>query len=166
MKRAFSLVELMMVIALLGILAAIILPTFKGHVTEAKKATAKDNLRIYRSAIELYTAHHNDPPGYLNGLISTSSATFLAQLMYTTDQNGQLSGGSEVKTATYPFGPYLKTVPENPFNNRNTISVLGAGEDFPASATGQFGWVYQPQTKSMKLDWPGTDSEDIPYFDY
>ena len=156
----------MMVVALLGILAAIILPTFTGHVTQAKQATAKDNLRIYRSSIELYTGHHHNPPGYLNGLITASSDTFMAQLLYTTDQDGNLSGGSKVKTEIHPFGPYLKTVPENPFNNKNTVSVLAAGQDFPASAAGQFGWIYQPQTKTIRLDWPGTDSENIAYYDY
>jgi general secretion pathway protein G len=58
MKRGFSLVELMIVVAVLGIMAAIVVPQFQSHSIEAKIAVAKDNLRILRSAIDLYTAQH------------------------------------------------------------------------------------------------------------
>ena len=65
MKKAFTLVEILIVVAILGILATIALPTFQSHPQEAKESAAKDNLRILRNAIELFTAQHNDvPPGY------------------------------------------------------------------------------------------------------
>ena len=68
MKRAFSLVEILIVVAVLGILAAIALPTFQGYIVEAKEAAAKDNLCILRSAIELYAAQHDGvPPGIPGG---------------------------------------------------------------------------------------------------
>ena len=51
MKRAFTLVEILIVVALLGILAAIALPTFQDHIQQARESAAKDNLRILRNAI-------------------------------------------------------------------------------------------------------------------
>ena len=61
----FTLVELMIVVAILGVLAAIVLPEFAGHIQQAKESAAKDNLRILREAIERYAADHNGvPPGY------------------------------------------------------------------------------------------------------
>jgi prepilin-type N-terminal cleavage/methylation domain-containing protein len=62
MERAFSLVELMIVVAVLGILAAIVVPQFQRHSTQAKEAVAKDSLRLLRGAIELYTARHGGRP--------------------------------------------------------------------------------------------------------
>lgn len=70
MKKAFTLVELMIVVAVLGILAAIAVPAFQGHAARAKKSAAKDNLRMLRTAIGLYTSQHDNlTPGYLNGSI-------------------------------------------------------------------------------------------------
>ena len=67
MKKAFTLVEILIVTAILGIMAAIVMPLFAGHVQLAKEAAAKDNLRILRGAIERYAAEHNDiPPGSTN----------------------------------------------------------------------------------------------------
>ena len=63
MKRAFSIAELMIVLAVLGILAAIVVPHFRSYTTQAKEAVAKDHLRLLRSAIELYAVqHHGVPP--------------------------------------------------------------------------------------------------------
>lgn len=58
----------------------------------------------------------------------------------------------------------LSDIPKNPFSNKNTIfAVFG---DFPAEATGAYGWLYQGSTKSIKLDWPGIDKKGVRYYDY
>ncbi|MFQ6034775.1 MAG: type II secretion system protein, partial [Sedimentisphaerales bacterium] len=149
MKRAFSLAELMIVLAILGILAAIVLPYFRSHTTQAKEAVAKDHLRILRSAIELYPAQHGGvPPGYKDNNPQTipSSVYFQQQVILQ--------------------GNYLRKTPENPFNKLDTMNVIGNNETFPAEATGNFGWVYKPATKTIRLDWPGTDKDGIRYYDY
>ena len=53
-KKAFSLIELIIVVAILGILAAIVLPIFQSHSEEAKEAASKDNLRILRNMVQFY----------------------------------------------------------------------------------------------------------------
>lgn len=148
-KYAFSLVELIIMAAILGILAAIVLPIFQGHITKAKEAAAKDTLRILRNAIELYAAQHNGvPPGYPDDDPTSTpmSAVFFEQMVR---------------------GNYLSKRPKNPFSGKIRIQVIGNAETFPTEPeidTG--GWIYQPVTKTIKLNWPGTDSEDITYFDY
>lgn len=151
MKKAFSLVELMIVVAILGILAAIAVPAFQGHVTDAKSAAARDNLRILRNTIGLYAAHHNDvAPGYQN---DDPAQTLNKLILY-----------DQLVTS----GKYLKKIPENPFNGYglSRMRMLRNDEDFPTEATGDFAWVYKPATKEIRLDWPGTDRDGASYYDY
>jgi general secretion pathway protein G len=149
MKRGFSLVELMIVVAVLGIMAAIVVPQFQSHSIEAKIAVAKDSLRILRSAIELYTAHHGGiPPGYENDDPQTSptSLNFYEQLVVNRN--------------------YLSKVPKNPFNNRQNIRMIENNETFPQNPIDGYGWVYQAATKTIRLNWPNSDPDGIRYFDY
>ena len=149
-QRAFTLVELVIVVSILGILAAIVLPEFQGHAQEAKEAAAKDNLRILREAIERYAFEHNDiPPGYPSN-----------------DPTG--SPGVKAFSDQLFSGNYLSERPENPFNNIRSIKLVGNSETFPTTpeSTTLYGWIYQPATKKIKLNWAGTDSEGTSYMDY
>ena len=149
MNRGFSLVELVIVVAVLGILAAIVVPQFQSHATQAKEAVAKDSLRILRSGIELYTTQHGGvPPGYEDDDPRTvpSSSTFHNQLVLE--------------------GRYVLRMPENPFNKLRTTLVIANAGTFPDVATGTYGWVYQPATSTIRLDWPGTDKSGLRYYDY
>jgi prepilin-type N-terminal cleavage/methylation domain-containing protein len=147
MKRALSLVELMIVLAILGILAALVVPQLQTPSTQAKEAVAKDNLRILRSMIELYAARHNGvAPGYQDNIPGTPSLFYFNQQIILS-------------------GNYFRKMPQNPFNNLDTINFIGDSEDFPAEASGNFGWVYQPATQTIRLDWKGTDKDKIRYFD-
>ncbi len=166
MKKGFSLVELMIVVAVLGILAAIVVPQFQSHATRAKEAAVKSNLRVLRSGIELYTVQHNSvPPGYPNGDITAtpSALTFVSQLTQASNESGQTATPG---TAGYRLGPYIRKFPENSFNDLTTVKMLGNNEEFPANATGNFAYLYRPATKTIKLDWSGNDSAGVAYFDY
>jgi len=150
MKKAFTLVEILIVVAILGILAAIVLPTFQDHIQQARESAAKDTLRILRNTIALYAAEHNDvPPGYPNDdpdNILITPLNFYNQIVFV--------------------GHYLPTMPENPLNGDARILVLGNSATFPENADGETGWIYQPATKIIRLNSPGTDKEGIRYYDY
>ena len=166
MKRAFSLVELMMVVALLGILAAMAFPQFQSYTTDAKATTAKANLRVLRSAIELYAARHKGvPPGYpFSNFDQQPLEIHMArQLTLATNENGMANTPG---TVGFELGPYMREIPENPFNNSSRVLVILNASDLPENATGNYGWVYKPLTQTIKLDWPGTDSEGIDYYQY
>jgi len=60
MKRAFTLIELMIVMAVMAILVGIALPRFKGMREEANIAKAEGELRTLKTAIESYAMHHSN----------------------------------------------------------------------------------------------------------
>lgn len=166
MKRGFSFVEIMMVVAILGILAALVIPQFQSHSQEAKEAAAKDNLRILRQQFEVYTAQHNGvSPGYPDGDITAAPTwmSLFSQMLKSTNASGEFA---DIGTAGFPLGPYLTQMPKNPFNESKTVKMLGNAEGFPADPTGTFGWVYKPATKEVRLDWTGTDKKGVRYYDY
>ena len=167
MKKAFTLVEILIVTAILGIMAAIVMPLFADQVQLAKEAAAKDNLRVLRGAIEHYAAQHMEvPPGYQWG--NPSSAPGQLWLMYQliyykTNAKGHIDGSGP---GSFPYGPYLKEIPANPFNGSTEVNVLADATEVPDTAPGTHGWVYHPATKTFKLDCTGSDSEGVSFWDY
>ncbi len=162
-RKGFTLVELMIVVAILGILGAIVLPTYQTNASEAKVSSAKSNLHTMRAQIELYKMQHNGtPPGYAAGAEVTET-TLPAQFTGTTTIDG-IPSGSKTPVAPFSYGPYLLKVPTNPFNGESHIAY---STDFAADAgTAGVGWLYNPTTGEICLNYPGTDYEDIAYIAY
>src|SRR5208283_4511284 len=59
-KTAFTLVELLVVIAVIGIVAALLLPALNAAKTQAKKTTCLDNLKQINAALRMYYDDSND----------------------------------------------------------------------------------------------------------
>jgi len=62
MKKAFTLIELLIVVAIIAILAAIAVPNFLEAQTRSKVSRVKADLRTMATAIEAYSVDHNMPP--------------------------------------------------------------------------------------------------------
>lgn len=69
MKKGFTLIELLIVIAIVGILAAAILPRFTSFNLSARDATTRSNLAALRGALIQYRASEGDWPASLNNLV-------------------------------------------------------------------------------------------------
>lgn len=70
-QKGFTLVEILIVVVILGILAAVVIPQFTNASTEAKENSLKSDLRTMRSQIELYKIRNNDtPPSALGDLVT------------------------------------------------------------------------------------------------
>lgn len=65
---AFTLIEIMVVVVILGVLAATILPQFIGTTHEAKVSTAKANIAELESALERFNIHMDRHPTSDEGL--------------------------------------------------------------------------------------------------
>jgi general secretion pathway protein G len=165
-NKGFSLVEIILVVTILGILAAIVLPGFQNHAANAKESAVKSNLLTIRSQLEVYKLQHGGvPPGYVNGA-GAPIATVQLQLTATTTTAGAVS------TSTFPvdpyfYGPYLKKIPENPYNGLSTIAYVAEGTDFSAAADGtSSGWLYKKETSEFRVNWTQTDSGGIAFYNF
>jgi len=165
-EKAFTLVEVILVVTILGILGALVLPTFQGHIAKARESASKDSIRVMRNQIELYKFQHKGiPPGYLNGS-TVPTAHLELQFTGTSTDTGAVSP-STVPTDPYLYGPYIKKLPENPYNHLTNIAYVLEATAFSAAVDGtSSGWLYKKETGEFKINWTGTDSEGTAFYDY
>jgi len=161
--KAFTLVELMIVVSILGILAAIVIPMHTDQTLLAKESAVKSNLNIMRAQIELYRLRHRGTaPGYVNGA-AADVATLQLQFTATSAETGEISA-NKIPVSPYLYGPYLKRIPENPFNR---LSTIGCAADFATTVNGtSSGWLYKKETGEIRLNWTGADRQNLNYWEY
>ena len=128
-KSGFTLVEILIVVIILGILAAIVIPQFTNASTEARKNSLLSQIQTLRSQIQLFKLQHND---ILPDLVTNQ----WAQLMSKTNITGAVDA-----TAAGIYGPYLESTPKNPLNNDTTVAA--------AAGTAGVGWVYDVTTGDL-----------------
>ena len=164
--RAFTLIEILVVVVLLGILAAIVIPAIANSSTSAKQSALAVNLQLLRRFVLIYKYQHLEVgPGYPNGQSSgvPTEQAFVEQATLSSNNGGQTAA---VGTPGFNRGPYLSKIPVNPFNNKDSVQMLGNGEDFPANADDSHGWIYKAATSEIRADSAETDSGGKRYYDY
>lgn len=166
-KKGFTLIEVLLVVTILGILAAIVLPTFSDQTIVAKESAAKSNLMAMRTQIELYKLQHNGyTPGYVSKTLGTDPVVIDRQLVGTSSADG-LSSTATVPTTALPYGPYLRKIPKNPFNNLSNITVVPVATAFSAAVNGTSGgWLYKVETGEFGINWTGTDTQGAAFYSY
>ncbi|GAW94131.1 type II secretion system protein [Calderihabitans maritimus] len=94
--RGFTLIELMVVVVILGILAAVAIPSFTGKADTAKIKAAKADLKTIGTAIELYYVENDDYPNDWNALTEGGYLTKTPYSPWNTDYHFDTSNGVKV----------------------------------------------------------------------
>ena len=126
-RCAFTLVEILIVVVILGILAMIIIPQFSNASDTARSTTTVALLRTLRGQLELYLSQHAD------------TYPTLAQLWANMTQKTDAAGTID---PTGKFGPYLTQPPVNQYTLSSMVVAAGTG-------TANDGWEYDPITGAL-----------------
>lgn len=98
-RKGFTLVEILIVVVILGILAAIVVPQFTNATQDAQAGNIKAQLDTLNNQIELFRARTNGYP----------------------DLAGDDTWGDAVTAGTMIGDGYIKALPVNPFNGQSSV---------------------------------------------
>jgi prepilin-type N-terminal cleavage/methylation domain-containing protein len=181
LQAGFTLVELLIVVIILGVLAAIVIPQFSSSTTDAKEAALDSNLSALRSAIELYKVQHTNgiypgavatsagaacasPAAKGTGVINTGQAFIDSMIMYSDVAGNTCTVGD---ATVYKFGPYMRgKVPNDSITGKGSLAteivVTTAGTPLaPAAATG--GWAMDTKSGQIVMNSNAVDSKNVAY---
>lgn len=116
-NKAFTLVEILIVVVILGILAAIVVPQFTNATQDAQTGNLRSQIKSISNQIELYKARTNNYPDLVG------------------------NGWTDMTN-----GGYLKAAPKNPFNNSSTVVAGAFAADGSVAGQAGAGWVYDQAT--------------------
>jgi len=98
-ERGFTLIEIMVVVVILGILAALVVPNILGNVDTARATAAKQDIRAIESALDMFR---------------------LDNFAYPTTQQGLealVTQPADPSIRNWRQGGYLKKLPKDPWGN-------------------------------------------------
>jgi prepilin-type N-terminal cleavage/methylation domain-containing protein len=159
-QKGFTLVELLIVVIILAILAAIVVPQFASSTDDAKVSSLDSNLVNMRAAIDLYYQQHGEYPGNVTSIGTACAAgpggatgtgalqtvqAFTDQMRFYTNAAGE---SCTKKDSTFKYGPYLKKadLPTNPITDVNTLVISTTGALGLAGDGAGGGWKFDTLT--------------------
>ena len=165
-KKGFTLVEILAVVVILGILAAVVVPQFSTASATARASMLADDLRIMRSQIMVFNGQHTGiAPGYPNCDPSQppTEQWFIDHMTKASNAGGEVA---EPGSPGYDYGPYLLQMMPNPVNGKSSVQIIADDGQVPDVADDSHGWIYQASTLTIKADASKTDDNGKAYIDY
>ena len=140
---AFTLVEILIVVLILGILATIVIGVFSSATSDTSAKALKDDLRTVRSQIQFYVAQHGSTP---------PATTFEQQMTLYSDAAGNTS---TTRDTAHPLGPYILDLPHMPAGTEKGKSTVTTGTTYVPG----FAWRYDQTTGKFVANLPDTDKD-------
>lgn len=155
--QAFSLIELVIVVVIIGTIAAIAIPRMSRGTAAAVDSGLANNLTLLRKAVELYRAEHGTYPTC--DALGGNRTTIMVQLTQYTDVAGNTSS---TRTAVHRFGPYLKAIPKLGVTERRDRDRINTSDG------GSVAWIYEPASGAIRANAPANaaDAAGRLYNDY
>jgi general secretion pathway protein G len=129
-RRAFTLVEILIVVIILGILAGVVVVNFADIPSSVKQTNLKENLSKIRAHIEVYRNQHADLP---------DGDRFADQLTKPTNFAGDVA---DERGGEYIYGPYIEQMPTNPMTGLGTIRTTDDRSALFPPGDQNAGWWY------------------------
>lgn len=141
-KRGFTLVEILIVVVILGVLAAIVIPQFSTACSDSNLTNLRANIQTIRAQIQLFKVQHNDLlPGQLTRGGDVTEAGFITAM--TNDPT---------------YGMYVRTMPLNPYIAVAAATAITCVNNAAADPVGNegTGWWFN----AANGDFRASDSPD------
>jgi len=116
--QGFTLLEIIVVVAIIAILAAYIAPKVTGRVDDARISKAKSDIRVLESSLELYK---------LDNFVYPSSAQGLEALV---------NKPSGANMRNWRDGGYIKKLSKDPWGNEYRYAYPGSNGEFDVFSLG------------------------------
>ena len=163
-RKGFTLIEILIVVIILGILAAIVIPQFTNASKEAKQSSLVTMVQSLRSQIALFKLQHNDMLPGAAPLVDTggtfTEATFWDQLTLFSKLDGSTAAAKNTATG-FVYGPYMQSIPVNPLvAAANGSKVNNAVFSATLAAGAGYGFIYDYADCSGSGKVWGVDASD------
>lgn len=123
-SKGFTLIEIMVVVVILGILAAIIAPRLIGRTDEAKVTEAKVQIKNIETALKMYKLDNGSYPSTEQGLDSLVARPTVGNIPKNWREGGYLE---------------KKKIPADPWGNAYLYASPGLGGDYDIVSLGADG---------------------------
>ncbi len=145
-RCGFTLIEILIVVAVIAVLAATVIPQFASSTENAKASALEYNVKVLREQAQIYQAHHF-------GDFPTIQDNDLPQLTGATNVHGEIGASGD----DYPLGPYVnEAIPANPFDESNKVTAVAVQGQKPTRAVGSLGgWQYDESNGAVWPNHPG-----------
>lgn len=117
--RGFTLIEILVVVTILGILAALVVPQLMSYPDEARMTRAQQDIQALRTALDLYRMDNFSYPSTEQGLAALVSKP-----------------GGRPEAPNWRSGGYIKELPKDPWGGDYVYLSPGQGGDFDLYSLG------------------------------